>query len=167
MRPRDRIPIIELTFSFKAMDKTFVVLLLCLAAAGCETGPTQPQRPLTPIEACFTDAHRKSQSCALRAAGSGMRVGDATSSRNMQICDEQKRAQEIHCVQLYGTPAQRQNLAPSSTRSGGTTFQQPTQPSTPPMGQSLNKCQQDGGALTCLNHPADVRMPRQGRTPYQ
>lgn len=149
------------------MYKPLGIVFLCLAAAGCETGPTQPQRPLTPIEACFTDAYRRSQSCALRAAGSGMRIGDATSSWNMQICDEQKRVQEIHCVQLHGTPVQRQNLAPISSGSGGATFQRPTQPATPPMGQSLNKCQQDGGTLTCFNHPADVRMPRQGRTPYQ
>lgn len=149
------------------MRKSLGILLLSLAAVGCGTGPTQPQRPLTPIEACFTDAHRRSQSCALRAAGSGMRVGDATSSRNMQICDEQKRAQEIHCVQLHGSPAQRQNLAPSAPSSGGSTLQQPAQPAVAPMGQSINKCQQDGGTLTCFNHPADVRMPRQGRTPYQ
>lgn len=149
------------------MLKPLVIVFLCLAAAGCETGPTQPQRPLTPIEACFTDAHRRSQSCALRAAGSGMRIGDATSSRNIQICDEQKRAQEIHCVQIHGTPVQRQNLAPISPGSGATTSQQQTRPAAPPMGQSLNKCQQDGGTLTCFNHPSDVRMPRQGRTPYQ
>lgn len=36
-----------------------------------------------------------------------------------------------------------------------------------PMGQNLNRCQQDGGSLTCFNHPNDVRMPRQGMTPYQ
>lgn len=45
-------------------------------------------------------------------------------------------------------------------------IQQQSLPSQP-MGQSLNKCQQDGGTLTCFNHPADVRMPRQGLTPYQ
>lgn len=148
------------------MRKSLAIVLLGLASVGCETGPTQPQRPLTPIEACFSDAYRRSQSCALRAAGSGMRVGDATSSRNMQICDEQKRVQEIHCFQLYGTPAQRQNLSPPAYGSGGANFQQPTAPA-PPMGQSINKCQQDGGTLACFNHPSDVRMPRQGRTPYQ
>ncbi len=47
-----------------------------------------------------------------------------------------------------------------------TIIQQQRVPSQP-MGQSLNKCQQDGGTLTCFNNPADVRMPRQGRTPYQ
>lgn len=36
-----------------------------------------------------------------------------------------------------------------------------------PMGSQLNGCQQNGGSLTCFNHPSDVRMPRQGRTPYQ
>lgn len=149
------------------MFKPLGIVFLCLAAAGCETGPSQPQRPLTPIEACFADAHRRSQSCALRAAGSGMRIGDETSRRNMQICDEQKRAQEIHCVQIHGTPVQRQNLSQPSSGSGGAIIQKPTQPTSPPMGQSINKCQQDGGTLTCFNHPADVRMPRQGRTPYQ
>ena len=47
-----------------------------------------------------------------------------------------------------------------------TIIQQQSVPSQP-MGQSLNKCQQDGGTLICFNNPSDVRMPRQGRTPYQ
>jgi hypothetical protein len=89
------------------MFKILGIMLVVIAGVGCTTSPAQPQKPLTQIEACLRDAHRKSQSCALRAAGSGMRIGDAISSRNMQVCDEQKRAQEIHCVQLYGPPAQR------------------------------------------------------------
>jgi hypothetical protein len=47
---------------------------------------------------------------------------------------------------------------------------QPTpnaQPPSQPMGQNMNRCQQDGGSLTCLNRPSGPQMPRQGMTPYQ
>lgn len=89
------------------MFKPLGIVFLCLAAAGCETVPTQPTRALTPLEACFADAQSKIRSCALMAAGSGMRLGDATANRNMQMCDERKRNHEVHCMQMYGRPAQR------------------------------------------------------------
>ena len=92
------------------MTKLAGILALCWACVGCETGPTQPRRALSPIEACFSEALSNSRSCALMAAGSGMRIGDATANRNMQICDEKKRNHEIYCVQMYGQPQQRQNI---------------------------------------------------------
>lgn len=38
---------------------------------------------------------------------------------------------------------------------------------TAPQGQNMNRCQQDGGSLSCLNRPSGPLMPRQGMTPYQ
>lgn len=70
----------------------------------------------------------------------------------------------------YEVTLERPSLPPMPTAPENlnrtTIIQQQSVPSQP-MGQSLNKCQQDGGALTCFNHPADVRMPRQGLTPYR
>ena len=147
------------------MMKVACTLLLACACVGCETGPTQPTRALTPIEACFSEALNNSRSCALMAAGSGMRIGDATANRNMQICDEKKRNHEIYCVQMYGQPQQRQNITTPPASNGIVIQQQSPQPQ--PMGQQMNKCQQDGGTLTCLNRPSGPQMPRQGMTPYQ
>lgn len=57
---------------------------------------------------------------------------------------------------------------PSPTESSvNTTIIQSVPSKREPMGSQLNKCQQDGGQLTCINHPTDVRMPRGGKTPYQ
>lgn len=53
----------------------------------------------------------------------------------------------------------------STTINNYTANQQVTPPL--PMGQQINKCQQDGGSLTCLNRPSGPQMPRQGMTPYQ
>ena len=147
------------------MMKLAGILALCWACVGCETGPTQPRRALSPIEACFSEALSNSRSCALMAAGSGMRIGDATANRNMQICDEKKRNHEIYCVQMYGQPQQRQNIT-TPPASSATVIQQQSLPQQP-MGQQMNKCQQDGGSLNCLNRPSGPQMPRQGMTPYQ
>ncbi len=94
-----------------------------------------------------------------------MRLGDATANRNMQMCDERKRSHEIHCMQMYGQPQQRQNISTPQPAPNVTIIQQgsPSQP----MGQQMNKCQQDGGTLTCLNRPSAPQMQRQGMTPYQ
>lgn len=147
------------------MMRLACILLLCWACVGCETGPTQPRRALSPIEACFSEALNNSRSCALMAAGSGMRIGDATANRNMQICDEKKRNHEIYCVQMYGQPQQRQNITSPPASSAPVIQQQSSPPQ--PMGQQMNKCQQDGGTLTCLNRSSGPQMPRQGMTPYQ
>ena len=59
------------------------------------------------------------------------------------------------------------SLVTAPENSNRTTIIQKQNVPSRPMGQSLNNCQQDGGTSTCFNHPSDVRMPRQGRTPYQ
>ncbi len=63
-------------------------------------------------------------------------------------------------VSIDVPPVQR--LSPPQIQNGASQA-----PTAPPMGQQMNKCQQDGGSLTCLNRPSGPQMPRQGMTPYQ
>jgi hypothetical protein len=80
------------------LKASLLILVGLVLVTACET---QPSRPLSPLESCLDDARSNKRTCALSAAGSGRTIGDATSQRNSQICQDRYLSQEDRCYARF------------------------------------------------------------------
>lgn len=79
--------------------KVISLIFLCaVLVSACET---QPSRPMTQLESCLSDAKDNKRYCALSAAGSGRTIGDATSQKNSQVCQDRYLSQEDRCYARF------------------------------------------------------------------
>jgi starvation-inducible outer membrane lipoprotein len=74
---------------------------LLLFLSGCETGPQQPQRQLTPLEACLENAKSENRSCVMSTLCWGNHCNQAVIQDRQQKCTDRLHMQEDRCYARF------------------------------------------------------------------
>lgn len=77
-----------------------MVIALVSVTVGCQSEPRQPDRPLTPLEACMQEVRDRSLICFLNSYSAG-RPGYPAVAQAQQVCEDRKMMQEDRCYARF------------------------------------------------------------------